>query len=60
MDQLQKNVQKILQFLKRDGDVLDAKLEGEVQHQVSGSFQVYRNSSCCRIKKFLAFSYTRG
>ena len=46
MDQLQKNVQKILQFLKRDGDVLDAKLE-EVQHQVSGSFQVYRNSSCC-------------
>ena len=47
MDQLQKNVQKILQFLKRDGDVLDAKLEGEVQHQVSGSFQFYRNSSCC-------------
>ena len=55
MDQLQKNVQKILQFLKRDGDVLDAKLEGEVQHQVSGSFQVYRNSSCCLLKNSSLF-----
>ena len=47
MDLLQKNMQKILQFLKLDGDVSNAKLEGEVQHQVSGIFQVYRNSSCC-------------
>ena len=39
MDLLQKNMQKILQFLKLDGDVLDAKLGGEVQHRVSGSFQ---------------------
>ena len=47
MDLLQKNMQKILQFLKLDGDVLDAKLGGEFQHRVSGSFQVYRNSTCC-------------
>lgn len=38
-------MQKILQFLKPDGDERDAKLGGEVQHRVSGSFQVYRNSS---------------
>ena len=39
MDLLQKNVQKILQ--KLDGDVLDVELGGELQHRVSGSFQVY-------------------
>lgn len=38
VDQLQRNVQKILQFLK-----LDAKLEGEVQHQVQTSAQNSRN-----------------
>ena len=45
VDLLQKNVHKLLQ--KLDGDVFEAKLGGEFQHRVSGSFMVYRNSSCC-------------